>query len=839
MEELGAAEYETLREAATTAREQLVLRLAAEAGLRPAEQAQLRLSDIDRRQFDGEVHHFLSVRGKDGTVRRRGYLPAGLARTVEEYAEATGREPADRLVDVTPRRIQMLISEVGDRAAKRTGDERFESVSSDALRRYFARRLLSEANIDPRVVCAVGGWDRLAALDDYVNEVDDAAIAAAFGAASGGSGDAGASLEGAAGAAMFELDADGRITDADGAVASLLGYDGDGLAGTAFGQLFTETARERARPREVLAAAGRDDVAVTECRLRRADGTETRLSALVCALRDGDRLEGFAVVLREPGTDSQQPDGVFERAIEAVGQPVCLATLDGQIERVNPAFEALLGYSRGEAVGRSAEDILSSGEDTDRYYEELRETVLEGETWTGEVTVRRKSGERVHVRQTVSPVFDDTGDVEFVVVVATDVTERVRSERALARRCETLERLEALVADINAAGRELIDASTRPEIEAAVCESLAESGAYAAAWVGGTDPGEPRVRPREWAGAESEADDAVAVESPAVETALDLGTPRVTAGDLPADIVGPFDPDAVEGYTAGVVPVAYGETTYGLLVVFTERGTAFGDRERTLLSDLGARIGHAVTAIERRNLLLADTVVELEFGCNDEDAFLVAATEAHDCTCSLEAVVPVSEESLLFYATLSGAKPDAVLDSATAMDGVTDGRYIREYDDRSLLEFTVEGNSPALTLTDLGATICEGVAEHGEQTIRAELPSGADVRSVVEGLRSVFPDTTLRSKHAVDQPVETVAEFQDSLAERLTDKQRAALRAAYFAGYFDWPRGSTAEEVADSMGVSSPTLHNHLRKAERKLLSAFFDHTGEHLGGEQPEHLSG
>jgi len=35
--------------------------------------------------------------------------------------------------------------------------------------------------------------------------------------------------------------------------------------------------------------------------------------------------------------------------------------------------------------------------------------------------------------------------------------------------------------------------------------------------------------------------------------------------------------------------------------------------------------------------------------------------------------------------------------------------------------------------------------------------------------------------------------------------------------------GSTAEELADSIGVSSPTLHNHLRKAQQKLLTAYFD----------------
>ncbi|OYR83879.1 hypothetical protein DJ72_06595, partial [Halorubrum distributum] len=31
------------------------------------------------------------------------------------------------------------------------------------------------------------------------------------------------------------------------------------------------------------------------------------------------------------------------------------------------------------------------------------------------------------------------------------------------------------------------------------------------------------------------------------------------------------------------------------------------------------------------------------------------------------------------------------------------------------------------------------------------------------------------------------------------------------------------EEVADAMGVSSPTFHNHLRKAQRALLDGVFE----------------
>jgi PAS domain S-box-containing protein len=833
MDALDRRGYGRLREAAATPRERLVVRLAAEAGLRPAEQVRVRPGDVDRRRFKGGTHHFLSVRDADGERPRRTYLPADLAGALDEYAATTGTDPDVRLIDVTPRRVQMLVSEVAGRAAEATGDERLADVASDDLRRYFARRLLVEEDVDPRVVRAVGGWDRLGALDPYVDPVGDADVAAAFADRDRPPAREGSAFGGAAAAATVRLDADGQVVDCAGAVPDLLGHDPGSLVESPFGRLFTEEDRERARPKDLLAAAGREDLAVDDCWFRRADGRRVRLTALVCARREDDRLAGFTAVLRRADADGDRTAGAYQRAVEAAGQPMCLAAVSGEIEYVNAAFEELLGYSRAEAVGRTAEDLLSSGEDTDAFYAELRETVLEGETWTGQLTARRKSGERVHVRQTVAPVLDDDGDVAFVAVVGTDVTERVRRERSLARRCETLEGLEALVADINAAGRELIEASTREEIEAAVCEALADSDAYRGAWVGETDPGDPRVRPREWAGLPAGEEGPVDVASAALEGAIEAGEPRVTGGEFPADVVGPFEAGAVGGArAAGVVPIAYGETTYGVLVVFTDRATAFGDRERTLLGDLGARVGHAVTAIERRNLLLADTVVELEFECTDDAAFLVAATRERDCACTLEAVVPVSETSLLFYVTLSDDQPDAFLDSATTAEGVVDARYIREYGDRSLLEFTVEGSSPALTLTDLGATIRAAVVESGVQTVRAEIAREADVRSVVEGLQAAFPGTSLRAKQAVDQPVETVAEFQDSLAEKLTDKQRAALRAAYFAGYFDWPRGSTAEEVADSMGVSSPTLHNHLRKAERKLLASFFEHTRDHIGAD-------
>lgn len=59
------------------------------------------------------------------------------------------------------------------------------------------------------------------------------------------------------------------------------------------------------------------------------------------------------------------------------------------------------------------------------------------------------------------------------------------------------------------------------------------------------------------------------------------------------------------------------------------------------------------------------------------------------------------------------------------------------------------------------------------------------------------------------------------VAERrtvLSDRQEEVVTAALKAGYFDWPRGIEATELADRLGISHPTMLEHLRKAERKLL---------------------
>lgn len=53
---------------------------------------------------------------------------------------------------------------------------------------------------------------------------------------------------------------------------------------------------------------------------------------------------------------------------------------------------------------------------------------------------------------------------------------------------------------------------------------------------------------------------------------------------------------------------------------------------------------------------------------------------------------------------------------------------------------------------------------------------------------------------------------------RLTGRQQEVIQAALDAGYFEWPRQITSDELAEELGITRATCLEHLRKAESKLI---------------------
>ncbi|MEF8820856.1 MAG: PAS domain S-box protein [Halovenus sp.] len=154
---------------------------------------------------------------------------------------------------------------------------------------------------------------------------------------------------------------------------------------------------------------------------------EWRIQALV-------RLRIQSLTLQQR-TDTLE---LFRRAVDNSGNAVYITDRDGEIKYVNPAFEEITGYSQSEAVGQTPK-LLHSREMPDHYFEDLWETLLDGEIWQGELVDRKKSGERYYATQTIAPI-EESGEISAFVAVQTDITERKQREEALERRTQAIER---------------------------------------------------------------------------------------------------------------------------------------------------------------------------------------------------------------------------------------------------------------------------------------------------------------------------------------------------------------------------------------------------------------
>jgi predicted DNA binding protein len=114
------------------------------------------------------------------------------------------------------------------------------------------------------------------------------------------------------------------------------------------------------------------------------------------------------------------------------------------------------------------------------------------------------------------------------------------------------------------------------------------------------------------------------------------------------------------------------------------------------------------------------------------------------------------------------------------------------------------------------------VAADGRAHITLELPPEVDVRTVATLLRDRYTGTELVASRTRDRPATTKQEFIAEVEARLTDRQVTALQKAYLSGYYAPNRSTTGDELAESMGISRATFHQHLRAAEQKLMAEFF-----------------
>lgn len=106
---------------------------------------------------------------------------------------------------------------------------------------------------------------------------------------------------------------------------------------------------------------------------------------------------------------------------------------DGRIEWVNEAFSRSTGYALEEVLGRLPGEVLNAPETDPDTTAQLDLALQQNRPVRAEVLNRSKSGRLFWVETSITPIFDDTGQLRHRVAVERDITEAKERQDELAR----------------------------------------------------------------------------------------------------------------------------------------------------------------------------------------------------------------------------------------------------------------------------------------------------------------------------------------------------------------------------------------------------------------------
>ena len=245
------------------------------------------------------------------------------------------------------------------------------------------------------------------------------------------------------------LDTEGRITYCNDYLLRLTGWRRDEVIGQNWFERFVPSHRDDTRVVFANLLAGDLSSRHHENEILTRTGEERLVqwhNTVLCSAT-GDVIGSAS--LGEDITERKRAEAKLHlqsAALNAADNAILITGRDHSIVWSNPAFAALTGYTNDESLGMNAQELLQLGTATE-LDPALSEAILAGQSWSGEMTIRRKDGSLYPEAQTITPVKDGDGAITHFISIRTDLTAQRHLERQL-RESQKMEAVGQLAAGV-------------------------------------------------------------------------------------------------------------------------------------------------------------------------------------------------------------------------------------------------------------------------------------------------------------------------------------------------------------------------------------------------------
>jgi PAS domain S-box-containing protein len=155
------------------------------------------------------------------------------------------------------------------------------------------------------------------------------------------------------------------------------------------------------------------------------------------------QLLGESMVRRQGETTQARLLGILERTSDLVG----FASPDGRILYTNRAGRKMLGVGQEEDITASRIADYYDEKNGRVMAEVVIPTAIQAGSWVGEVVMRSREGKPVQVSAVIMVHRPSDGEVEYISIIARDITEKVRLEEQL-RQAQKMEAVGSLAGGI-------------------------------------------------------------------------------------------------------------------------------------------------------------------------------------------------------------------------------------------------------------------------------------------------------------------------------------------------------------------------------------------------------